>query len=329
MSVFHPTEPLSLLARESMMGDFFSKANCFNGIGRPISGDYLLAIRRFTEPVTPTRRIVEFLISPLDEEDIEPSQDAFKTFRLVSVSLISLSESRIPDDLLSRPSAEDVEDIEPDFKPMEMYSEERKDFEAKSQKEVQELLGVGGGRGAVLDMLATGSHVVTVKNKPAVERRALNGDLLEVIQNSLSGAQIFALEDGRFLINTTTTNQSTFALKKSTGDCSPGMQRQTGSKPFSKGLTPFLLSQSFDGTILARSCARYSKDTSAVYRQAYGVDFLIDRNLIMKPLAPLGSIDWFGYISTKTQGTLLPRSRNSMGGLPRTSPETRPVCHRF
>jgi hypothetical protein len=247
--------------------------------------------------LTPTE--IEVLISPDNGEDIEPGQDKYKTFRRVLVSLTNLPEGRVPDEMLTRPLAQDVTAFDPDFKPMEMYSEERNQFEATSKEAVANLLGIGGQRGVIVDLLSVGSQLFTIKNRPMFERRSLSGELLEVIQSSFSGAQVFSLGDDRLLINTDKFEPLNLRSQKFYGRLLIWHGRTGQTETHLEGTSPFLLSQSADGMILARSCSHYSDEPGAVNREPIGVDFLIDHQLKKKPTAPLGSANNLIYITTK------------------------------
>jgi hypothetical protein len=296
---FHPTDSSIIIGTGaydggySLMGELVLWNWCTNE-RKILSGFSSFYRTRFLSPTE-----IEVLLSPECEEDVEAGQDPFKTFRRLSVSLTNLLEGRIPNEMLTRPSAQDVAKFDPDFEPMGMYTDERKQFELTSQGEVTGLLGINGDRGAVVDILSTESHLFTIKNRPVFERRSLNGELLEVIENRFSGAQVFSLGDGRLLVNTDKYEPLHVRSEKIYGRLLiwDGKTRQI--ETYLEGPNPFLLSQSSDGMFLARSCGHYSEETSAPYRQPMGVDFLIDRHLNKKPTAPLGSANHLIHITTK------------------------------
>jgi hypothetical protein len=238
------------------------------------------------------------LISPQDEEDIEAEQDPFKVCRLVSFSPKSLPESGLSYEDLSRPSAVDVDPVQVGFDWVAMSSDEQKSREAKSKDEAVNLLGYDMNRGVVQDMIILGQQLITIKDRPLLERRALDGRIIDFVEGAFHGAQAFVLEDKRVLVNSYEPDIPYYPKPGVFGRLLIWSGESGRATTFLEGANSFLLSQSSEGTVLARACGMYSEKVSVACRQPMGVDFLI-KDLKCRPVTPFGSALYYICLSTR------------------------------
>jgi hypothetical protein len=297
---FHPDLPVLLASTASYDGGFYFQGELIEWNWQTNERRWLATGPAFYASRFASSSEIEVLVTPIDEEDINSGQDAFKIFRYKKLRIDEIPLDGVPTEWLQPPSSRDVHPEELGFTALPIFSEHRKTDRKASKEEVHSLLACRNLRGVVRDIVSSKSQLIVIKDRLTLEYRDSAGKILDYVESEFTGSQICSIGEDSFLVSTHSPTLPLYTSKEQRGRISKWSLGATRLEKLIEGANPFVLSQGRDGTVLARSCSLYSDNVDDRFRQPIGVNYLIGLDLKSSPLAPLGSYSpSFNYIATR------------------------------